>query len=203
MNTNFREWAKQHEGNYAEHFVNDLQDYDLRENLFTLVKGFVGVAEISDYSSSLLDATFFLISATHVEESVFNEIPKNEDLIIFLASKVIVSKYEDAIPLFVIALGDIKGKIKEAEDILLETVHFKDEYTSRMSLLSLAKLNSNETESLAEKAWASGLQYQKIACLWALKQINSVKLLHYLGLAHDDGQLYVVENAIEIETKSA
>ncbi len=203
MKSDYRQWAKQYEGKYAVHFVNDLPDYDLREDLFALAKEFVSTAKISDYTSNLLDATFFLISATFVEERIFSEIPKDENLLLFLSSKVIRSNYEDAIPLFVVALGNIKSNTKEAEEILLQTIHFKDEYTSRMSLMSLAQLKSSETEYFAEKAWASGLQYQKIACLWALKEVNSDKLPGYLDLAHEDGQLYVVENAIEIKSKSA
>jgi len=203
MTTNFKKWAEQYKDQYSEYCVTELTNYEARENLYTMAKEFVATANISEYTDVLLQATFFVISATNVENSVFNEIPRDENLILFLASKVIKTNYEDAIPLFVIALGEITINKNEAENILLKTVENKEEYTSRMSLLSLAKLHSDKTESLAERAWNTGLQYQKIACLWALKEVNSNKLTHYLDLAHKDGQLFLVQNAIEIENESA
>jgi HEAT repeat protein len=86
-----------------------------------------------------------------------------------------------------------------AEALLLILVNDEDEYVSRRALLALGALKSLHAESLAEKAWLSGHEYQRIAALWVLKDIASSKLAEYVLLAGEDGRKYLVNNAREIQ----
>lgn len=82
--------------------------------------------------------------------------------------------------------------------LLIHFAYDADEYVSRRALIALGKLKSERTEQLAERAWQTGHEYQRIAALWALKDVGSSKLGDYLLQAEEDGREYVVRNAIEI-----
>ena len=78
-------------------------------------------------------------------------------------------------------------------------VEDENEYVNRRALLSLGILKSSKAESLAERAWASEQEYQRIAALWVLKYVSSSKLPEYLQRAKKDGRKYVIQNALEIQ----
>ena len=66
--------------------------------------------------------------------------------------------------------------------------------------MSLGKIKAFNAESLAEQAWETGHEYQRIAALWVFKDVGSNKLLMYLQKAEEDGRIYVVQNAREIQS---
>ncbi|WP_321849540.1 HEAT repeat domain-containing protein [Burkholderia diffusa] len=86
----------------------------------------------------------------------------------------------------------------EAEALLLRLVDDEDEYVRRRALLALGALKSTHAEALAERAWHTGHEYQRIAALWVLKNIQSGKLVQYVKLAEADGREYVVRNARDV-----
>ncbi|MES2952806.1 MAG: hypothetical protein V4858_30110 [Pseudomonadota bacterium] len=99
-----------------------------------------------------------------------------------------------------VELGALHEQKTAAELILIGFVHDEDEYVSRRALLSLAKMKSDRTESLAERAWGTGHLYQRIAALSALQTVSSKKLQEYVERAYEDGREYVVQNARKIES---
>jgi hypothetical protein len=198
MSVSFENWVKCCGGEYARHFIQNFDNYESRKQLHKSAIEFVRSAQIEDYDKDRLEALYILLTDTFVEESILNALPNNEHLLIFLAEQVVSTQHEEIRGQFAQRLGNVVQCKESAERILLLLVNDNDEYTSRMALLSLAELNSVETEDLAEKAWKSGAAYQRIACLWALKKVNSKKLSSYVALALIDGRLFLVKNALEI-----
>ena len=87
-----------------------------------------------------------------------------------------------------IELGNAGSNRDKAISLLLGLVDDSDEYVSRMALVSLGDLRANDAERLAERAWDSGLLYQRIVALSVLGVIESPALPRYLRLADDDGR---------------
>jgi HEAT repeat protein len=91
-----------------------------------------------------------------------------------------------------------------AATLLNSFVNDEDEYVSRRALMELAKVQSEKVEYYADLFWNRNKygdmdEYQRIAVLYALKEINSKQLDKYIRLAKQDGRRYLVENAIKIE----
>ncbi|MDO4878579.1 MAG: hypothetical protein Q3966_04690 [Neisseria sp.] len=80
-----------------------------------------------------------------------------------------------------------------------------EEYTCRRALMVSAKLHAPHTERYAEQFWRRGIyrdkdgwdgdEYQKIAVLQALADINSPLLPQYLAQARQDGREYLARYA--------
>ena len=94
------------------------------------------------------------------------------------------------------ALADVDAA---AAHPILETLAYdSDEYVSRRALLDLGRMGSPLVEQLADKAWATGHEYQRISALQALHDIDSPRLDDFLALAEQDGRQYLCLNARRI-----
>jgi hypothetical protein len=60
-------------------------------------------------------------------------------------------------------------------------------------------LKSSKAKEIAERAWKTGDEYQRIAALWVLKDVASSKLPAYIEQAVRDGRQYLVHNADEVQ----
>lgn len=104
---------------------------------------------------------------------------------------------------FAVQLGLGTFPFVTAEAALLKLVQDEHEYVSRMALQALGRIDSVNAETLCERAWRTGDEYQRIMALWVLKDIKSLKLNEYLFLAKADGRRFVISNAIEIDQGTA
>lgn len=102
---------------------------------------------------------------------------------------------------FACQLGVGNFEFPVAEPALLKLVDDGNEYVSRMALQALGRLGSSHTETLCERAWATGHEYQRIMALWVLSDIKSAELHRFLAYAKQDGRKYVVSNAAEVAQK--
>lgn len=94
-------------------------------------------------------------------------------------------------------LDDTNMAIKLLEQLVMA----QDEYVNRRSLMELAKLRATSVEHYCELFWnrqkyqAEDEEYQRMAVLAALKEINSTQLGRYLELARKDGREYLLKAA--------
>ena len=121
--------------------------------------------------------------------------------LVSLAQSALESKERDAKWQLVIRLKKLQWKT-EIEQLLLAFVKDVDEYVRRRALLTLADCKSEHTERLAEIAWQSGDEYQRIAALHALYKVGSGLLPGYLQLADTDGRQFVVMRARDIRDRN-
>ncbi|MBB6583777.1 hypothetical protein [Ralstonia solanacearum] len=139
----------------------------------------------------------YAIARDNEMECIAGELSERPDALLELARLAIDSSELDAKWQLAVQLGALStsAEKEEAETLLLRLVGDEDEYVSRRSLLALGTLKSVHAESLAEKAWLTGHEYQRIAALWVLKDVAPDKLTRYVRLAEEDGREFVVENA--------
>ena len=152
--------------------------------------------EWSDECSSNL---LYTIARDNETEHIVDYLSTNAEALLKLARLAIDSSERDAKWQLAAQLGALSARKVEAESLLLRLVHDEDEYVSRRALLALGSLKSEQAEALAEKAWQTGQEYQRIAALWVLRDVASSKLGEYVLRAQEDGREYVVWNAREVQ----
>ena len=140
----------------------------------------------------------YAIARDNEMEHLADELSGKTDALLELTRSAIGSSEPDAKWQLAVQLGTLSTNKMEAETLLLRLVDDEDEYVSRRSLLALGKLKSVHAERLAEKAWLTGHEYQRIAALWVLKDVASSKLAEYVRLAEEDGRKYVIQNAQDV-----
>lgn len=139
----------------------------------------------------------YAIARDNEMECIAGELVDKPGALLALARLAIDSSELDAKWQVAVQLGGLSepANKEEAEKLLLSLVEDEDEYVSRRSLLALGRLQSVHAEPLAEKAWLTGHEYQRIAALWVLKDVAPSKLAQYVRLAEEDGRRFVVKNA--------
>lgn len=175
-------------------------DYDNWPELYAATLGFIQSSNSECWSEHDVNDILYVIARDNEDAYLVEELSSMPDRLLFLATAAVSSKENDAKWQFARQLGELTKHKADAERLLLLLIEDHDEYVSRISLLALAALRSPHTEQLAIRAWSSGQEYQRIAALWALKNIESPKLPEYLQLARADGRNTVVSNAEEIQS---
>jgi hypothetical protein len=137
----------------------------------------------------------YAIARDNEMEWISQQLAGKPDALVELARLAIDSSEPDAKWQIAAQLGTLSTHKDKAEEVLLRLVDDTDEYVSRRALLALGALKSQHAEHLAERAWLTGHEYQRIAALWVLKDVAPSKLPKYLRLADEDGRKFVVENA--------
>jgi hypothetical protein len=99
------------------------------------------------------------------------------------------------------ALATLGREDNEALGLLKQFFADPDEYVRRRALLAMSKVRHPSAEQSAVQAWQSGGEYARIAALEVLQQMESTLLPKYVGLAHQDGRMYVVQCAERIQSK--
>ncbi len=153
----------------------------------------------SQWSKKDIDDIMYAIARDNECNLLIEKLSADKPLLLFLATKAINSEEKDAKWQFAEALGELPVDYKNnAEELLLIFVNDQDEYVSRRALIALGRIKSSHAGALAERAWNSGLEYQKIAALWVFKEISFPRLAHFLDMAAQDESTHVTKNADEI-----
>ena len=153
---------------------------------------------VGTWTDAMVKDFLYALARDNEAEFIACELASRSETLLLLAAQAIRSDEPDAKWQIAAQLGDLHGSAQEAEALLIHLVQDVDEYVSRRALGALGKLKSVSTEAFAERAWRTGHEYQRIAALWALKDVGSSKLCDYLRQAEEDGREYVVRNAKEI-----
>lgn len=191
----FKQWACTLPGHYGEWE----QDYPGWKTFYQAAFDFLK-KDHAQWSKSDIDDILYAIARDNEGEVILEQIAENTSLIVFLANHAARGDEMDAKWQFAVALGKLPETHRaEAEKLLLTLADDTDEYVSRMSILALGKIKSEHAEALAERAWESGHEYQRIAALWVLSDVSSTKLSDFLGLAIQDGRQSLIHNVEEIK----
>lgn len=140
----------------------------------------------------------YAIARDNEVERIADELAGRPAALLELARQAIGSSERDAKWQLAVQLGALSTDKEDAETLLLRLVDDEDEYVCRRSLLALGALKSVHAECLAERAWLTGHEYQRIAALWVLKDVAPTKFAQYVRLAKEDGRKFVVENALQV-----
>jgi hypothetical protein len=124
--------------------------------------------------------------------SVIEPLVGMPDRTLALARAAVESQEQTAKSQLADVLGCYAGD-REAERLLLELAADGDEYVRRIALMSLARLGSSHLPGLVEAAWATGAEYQRMACLFSLFVTQSPVIDDYLKLAEKDGREHLLQ----------
>jgi HEAT repeats len=196
--TKFRAWVSSVKYLNSESLnVEDGCCYSEWWDLFKVILSFLTTSINEDWSNQDVDDILYVIGWDNEREDLTDEIEENYDVLIKLANLALNSTEYDAKWQLADRLGNLSTE--SAELLLLKFVNDEDEYVSRRALLALGRMKSPQAEALAEKSWATGEEYQRIAALWVLNDISSNKLPEYLQKAIEDGRHFVLKNAHQIQ----
>lgn len=176
-------------------------NYDYWQRLYEVTTNFVKAVPFPQWDTAAIQLLLFTITRDNESKWLIREIAKIPDQLLFLAENAILSDERDAKYQIAAALGQLDTQSAEAESLLLQFVHDKDEYVRRRALMALADAGSTHVEALVESAWNTAdevQEYQRMAVLYALNTVNSPQLDHYLILAEADGRKYLVAMAARI-----
>lgn len=137
----------------------------------------------------------YAIARDNESEYLAGQLASRIDALLALAAMSVAAIENDAKWQLAHQLGKANSHQVEAEAILLQLVDDKNEYVSRRSLLALGVMKSSKAEALAERAWTSGQEYQRMAALSVLHGIGSAKLADYIERAVADGRQHLAHTA--------
>lgn len=173
-------------------------DYPEWRSFWAAAKCLVETVPLATWTDATTEDFVYALARDNEVEVIADDLGSRSEALLTLAARALRSVETDAKWQIAAKLGELNEHKLEAEALLIQFVQDADEYVSRRSLLALGRLKSGKAEPFAERAWQTGHEYQRIAALWALKDVQSSKLNDYLLLAEEDGREYVVCNAAEI-----
>ncbi len=173
------------------------------DEIYSAFVNFLNETDASNWTDKEKERLLYIIARDN--EAGYLADLLNESALIVLAKFAVVQGKRDDKWQLAIQLHKLTDK-QLAIALLEEFVNDKEEYVNRRALIELAKLKSDKVESYAELFWSRNLygdmdEYQKMAVLYSLKEINSTQLDKYIQLAKQDGRQYLVQNAIKIESE--
>ena len=184
-------------------------DYDLSrgkgtwDDIYSAFENFLDNTDCRGWTKADIRRLLYIIARDNEIGWLVTLLTKHEDALILLANHLLANGSRNAKWQLAVALLGISDKNKALE-LLEQFVEDSDEYVVRRSLMALAELGSDKTESLCERLWHKNKygeweEYQRMAILTALCTIKSDKLQQYIALAKEDGRPYLVAKAERIE----
>ncbi len=177
-------------------------DYHAWEALHSEATKFAASVAPDRWSNSDVDDLLYAIARDNELEHIASTIAESPDALLRLASVSVPTSEHDAKWQLAAQLGHLATHKKQAEAILLDLVDDEEEYVRRRALLALGTLQSSQAEACAERAWKTGLEYQRLAALSVLDEISSPKLDGYIQSAFEDGRDILVHRAVELQRQS-
>ena len=172
-----------------------IEDYDgWWSNVVPAAEKFIHSTPPESWTAYDISDLLFLVNLCNTEYLAETLTAKTE-IALLLARMALESGEPDARWQLASQLAFVSDRHEAAEALLLQFARDPEEYVSRRALLALATLKSSAVPRLAELAWKTGHEYQRIAALNALKTVESALLPHYLAEAHKDGREHLVSNA--------
>ena len=159
-------------------------------------------------NAKLIDALLYAVARDNEAERLADLLVEHGDWFRLLSRESLGSKYINAQWQFAKRLAECKESDKDLIYVFIES---DDEYTSRMSLGSMAGIDPVKAEEYAVRFWERGKyepgtyedEYQKIMVLHVLYKIASPKLEKYLNEALRSDYKWLRENAETIRSYSS
>ncbi len=154
------------------------------------------------WNSHTLSDVVYIVARNNDSRFLVSLIAQEPQRLIFLAQAAIDSSEGDAKWQIAGKLGKLNPQEYPVEPLLVKMFQDEDEYVRRQALMALGQMHSPVAEGLVETAWATGHEYQRIAVLQVLHDLNSPQLPDYLKKAHQDGREYLTKYANRLKAGS-
>jgi hypothetical protein len=178
-------------------------DYNHWNGIYEEFEKFLNITNSEQWTEWEMQRLLYIIARDNEVENMATIISKHENALIILANESakkgsMADKWQ-----FTVQLHKLQDK-DLALALLEKFVNDEDEYVNRRALMELAKLQSDKVEFYCDKFWNKDKygemeEYQRIAVLHSLKEINSKYLSKYIEMAKQDGRKYLVHNALKLE----
>jgi HEAT repeat protein len=176
-------------------------DYEQWPRICTAFSAYLDTCAPQKWDDEIIELLLYILARDNEVEILKNELMSRPAHLMALAEAGIHSIEQDARWQLADALGGAELRADEVEPLLERFFNDEDEYVSRRALLALGRRRSPKAEVLAQRAWETGLEYQRIAALEVLSSLNSQTLSSYLVLAQQDGREYLASSASRILSK--
>ncbi|MBP5311155.1 MAG: hypothetical protein J6Z05_11215 [Lachnospiraceae bacterium] len=207
----FRLWADKNYPNRSEENDNGEWEFGVNSHFNEMLSTAILIAsetDIAEADEKLIDALLFVVARDNESEILADELLKHKDWFELLARKSPDTQYINAQWQFAKRLAGCDP----CKDLIFVFIESEDEYTSRMALETMAKIDQKKAEEYAVRFWNRGKypegsyedEYQKIMVLHVLNTVGSGKLNDYLKESLNMPYKWLKENAEEIlnnETK--
>jgi hypothetical protein len=174
-------------------------DYPNWADLYNVVAAYLSHSKVEEWDECVSGLLLYAIARDNEDEYIAGQLSKTPEKLYALTQAALRSGEKDAKWQLAEQLAHYPGR-EEAESLLLALVRDSDEYVRRRALMALGKIKSSQVETLVGEAWDSGDEYQRMAVLSALHDVESKKLALYLDLAQADGRNYLMALANRIRT---
>jgi HEAT repeat protein len=158
------------------------------------------VSEPGQWDQDTTELALYILARDNEMETLKDDLTEHPTCLLALAKAGLHSAEQDARWQLADALGTVQADEDDVASILEAYVRDSNEYVSRRALLALGRRRSLVAETLARQAWDTGHEYQRIAALEVLSNLDSPCLSSYLDLAAQDGRQYVVGAAQRIRS---
>ena len=161
---------------------------------------FIQTSNPATWTADEKERLLYILARDNESEILAKMVSTNEHALTALTEYAIVHGHREDKWQLAVQLHTLNDK-NMAIQLLEQLVMAEDEYVNRLSLMELAKLGASSVEHHCELFWNRHIyldedeEYQRMAVLTALKEINSSQLGYYLELAKKDGRKYLVRAA--------
>ena len=182
----FKRWAEKYFPDRDEENDNGEWEIGVDNQFDEMVNAALKVIENINSSGAgedIIEALLFSIARDNECEKIADELLKHEEWFELLAKKSLDTKYINA----QWQLAKRVGKFENCKELIYKFIESENEYTSRISLQTLADIDPQKAEEYAIKFWnrrkySEGSyedEYQKIMSLHVLYNIGYEKLDEY------------------------
>ncbi|GMX65510.1 hypothetical protein Elgi_47810 [Paenibacillus elgii] len=170
--SNFLNWSKS-----FEHDENEWErGYPHWFRVYALIGKLLSSYKFIELTPEVKENIFYLLAKDNEVEEIAALLSEYPDYIISLAKEGL--DYHDYEARWQLAhyIWKYGQTYPEVEEILIRYYKDRDEYVSRRALLAIGNMKSGHAEQFALESWNTGLEYQRIAALHVLDEINSTKI---------------------------
>ncbi len=173
-------------------------DYDYRPELWSAAAAFLDSSEPQRWDRSIIELLLYVLARDNEIEELKNQFAGRPKHLLVLAGAGTGSAERDARWQLAAALGTVEADEGEVVPLLEAYAADDDEYVNRRALIALGQRKAPIAEELAQRAWDTGDEYQRMAALGVLHDLGSPLLPSYLKLAEQDGRQYLAGFAREL-----
>jgi len=173
-------------------------DYDRWPDLWSAATAFLDSSEPQRWDRPVVEQLLYILARDNETEDLMRELAKRPDHLLVLAEAGTDTTERDARWQLAAALGCVEADESEVIPLLETYAADGDEYVSRRALIVLGQRKAPVAEGLAQRAWDTGDEYQRMAALGVFHDLGSPLLPSYLDLAEQDGRQYLAGFAKEL-----
>ncbi len=166
-------------------------DYGCWPQVKSAFEEFLQKQPFHEWDSRTMSDILYIIARDNDSPSLARAVAEEPERLLFLAQAAVKSSEGDAKWQFAVEMSRLDRQQYPVEPLLLALFQDEDEYVRRQALMALGRMRSPLAEGLVSAAWETGYEYQRMAALQILNDLNSPQLTSYLEEAEQDSSQHL------------